>query len=179
MSLANDCETLQPLQPLQPYSLSMAIARKLRERILMHQLPPGSYVNDGALAQEFGVSRTPVREALKLLCHEGLLTAHVRRGMTVTVLSDPQVREVQELCTLLATHLQRRGAQPGDPARSSELTDQLFHLAQSRLKLAFGPDPAQWRMDTPSLSHDQACISAETALKHRQLPAGNQPPGSL
>lgn len=127
------------LRPLQPYSLAMAIAGKLRDRILLHRMPPGSDVNDGALAQEFGVSRTPVREALKLLCHEGLLTAHVRRGMTVTQLTDEQVREAEELCALLQTQL--KNAQGGRNARtvSKELTLQLFQLAHARLQLAYGP----------------------------------------
>ena len=65
----------------------------------------GSDINDGALAQEFGVSRTPVREAMKLLCHEGLLTAQPRRGMAVTRLTAAQVAEAHQLCSLLAHHL--------------------------------------------------------------------------
>ena len=84
-------------QPMQAHSLCIAIADKLRERILSHQLPPGSDINDGALAQEFGVSRTPVREAMKLLCHEGLLSAQPRRGMSVTCLSAAQVAEARLL----------------------------------------------------------------------------------
>ena len=82
---------------MQAHSLCIAIADKLRERILSHQLPPGSDINDGALAQEFGVSRTPVREAMKLLCHEGLLSAQPRRGMSVTCLSAAQVAEARLL----------------------------------------------------------------------------------
>ena len=95
-------------QPMQAHSLCIAIADKLRERILSHQLPPGSDINDGALAQEFGVSRTPVREAMKLLCHEGLLSAQPRRGMSVTCLSAAQVAEARLLSSLLACHLARQ-----------------------------------------------------------------------
>lgn len=129
---------------LQPYSLAMAIAGKLRDRILAHRMPPGSEVSDGALAQEFGVSRTPVREALKMLCHEGLLTAHVRRGMTVTTLSRAQVREAEQLCELLKTQLRREsGSHAADVSR--ELTQQLLQLASSRLQLARGePGDGSW-----------------------------------
>jgi DNA-binding GntR family transcriptional regulator len=95
-------------QTIQPHSLCIAIAGKLRERILAHQILPGSDINDGALAQEFGVSRTPVREAMKLLCQEGLLTAVPRRGMRVTQLTPAQVLEAQQLCSLLAAHLALR-----------------------------------------------------------------------
>lgn len=124
-------------KPMQSHSLCIAIANKLRERILSHRLPPGSDINDGALAQEFGVSRTPVREAMKLLCHEGLLTAQPRRGMTVTHLTAAQVAEAQQLCTLLAHHLAQLQRQ--QPRGCAELTEHLHAIAQARLQLALGP----------------------------------------
>ncbi len=123
-------------QTIQPHSLCIAIAGKLRERILAHQIPPGSDINDGALAQEFGVSRTPVREAMKLLCQEGLLTAVPRRGMRVTQLTPAQVLEAQQLCSLLAAHLAQLERQPH--AASTVLTRQLHAVAQARLRLAQG-----------------------------------------
>lgn len=131
------CSAHAPAKPMQPHSLCIAIADKLRERILVHQLPPGSDVNDGALARELGVSRTPVREAMKLLCHEGLLTAHVRRGMTVTQLTAAQEQEARHLCELLHRRLQMQ--QPADPQPCLELTYALYRMARSRLRLAQGP----------------------------------------
>ncbi|GEQ76121.1 hypothetical protein CTTA_3126 [Comamonas testosteroni] len=128
-----------PAQPMQVYSLCIAIADKLRERILSHQLPPGSDLNDGALAREFGVSRTPVREAMKLLCHEGLLSAQPRRGMSVTCLSAAQVAEARLLSSLLADHLaQQRQTQTA----STQLCEQLLRVSQARLQLALGTQPA-------------------------------------
>lgn len=118
------------------HSLCIAIADKLRERILSHQMPPGSDINDGALAREYGVSRTPVREAMKLLCHEGLLTAQPRRGMHVTCLSPAEVTEAHQLCALLADHLAQ---QHHAPTRSTQLAEQLHRVAQARLRLALGP----------------------------------------
>lgn len=124
--------------PMQTHSLCIAIAEKLRTRILNHQMLPGSDINDGALAREFGVSRTPVREAMKLLCHEGLLTAQPRRGMSVTRLTPAQVAEAQQLCSLLASHLAQLQRQP--TATSTGLTRQLYGVAHARLQLARGPD---------------------------------------
>lgn len=130
-------------QTIQPHSLCTAIAGKLRERILAHQILPGSDINDGALAQEFGVSRTPVREAMKLLCQEGLLTALPRRGMRVTQLTPAQVLEAQQLCSLLAAHLAQLEGQPH--AASTTLTRQLHAVAHARLRLAQGQtDGAPW-----------------------------------
>ena len=123
-------------KPMQSHSLCIAIADKLRERILSHRLPPGSDINDGALAQEFGVSRTPVREAMKLLCHEGLLTAQVRRGMTVTQLTAEQVAEAQQLCSLLEQRLANLNRNA--PGACQELTRAMHAMAQAKLRLASG-----------------------------------------
>lgn len=138
------------IQPMQAQSLCIAIADKLRERILAHQLPPGSDIHDGALAQEFGVSRTPVREAMKLLCHEGLLTAQPRRGMSVTELTPAQVHEANQLCGLLAGHLAQLQRPAAGQPLSSALTRQLYAVAQARLQLALGPEAcAQQPLATP------------------------------
>ena len=145
-------------QPMQAHSLCIAIASKLRERILSHQIPPGSDINDGVLAQEFGVSRTPVREAMKLLCHEGLLTAQPRRGMTVTQLSAAQVAEARLLCHLLAQHLSQLKAQPLN--RCTELTERLHAVAQARLHLALGPIAhAPVSFSTPQAVHQHTALA--------------------
>ena len=142
---------------MQPHSLCIAIADKLRERILAHQMPPGSDVSDGALAQELGVSRTPVREAMKLLCHEGLLTAHARRGMTVTELSAQQVDEARQLCSLLAARLQQLEQEAPDHCR--ELTLTMYRLAQSRLQLSLGPG-----FDAPSATSEERKADIPAAI---------------
>ena len=142
---------------MQPHSLCIAIADKLRERILAHQIPPGSDVSDGALAQELGVSRTPVREAMKLLCHEGLLTAHARRGMTVTELSAQQVDEARQLCSLLARRLQQ--LEHETPNLCSELTLTMYRLAQSRLQLSLGSG-----FDAPSATSEKKEAGATAAI---------------
>ena len=61
--------------PTQPCSLSTAIANKLRARILQREWQPDTDLNEGAIAAAYGVSRTPLREAMKLLAQEGLLQA--------------------------------------------------------------------------------------------------------
>ncbi|MPS92450.1 GntR family transcriptional regulator [Comamonas sp.] len=128
-----------PAQPIQVHSLCIAIADKLRERILSHRLPPGSDLNDGALAREFGVSRTPVREAMKLLCHEGLLTALPRRGLSVTRLSAAQLAEACLLSRLLVGHLVQ---QRQTPAACTQLGEQLLRVSLARLQLALGSQRA-------------------------------------
>lgn len=121
---------------MQAPSLCTAICNKLRDRILNHQLPPGADINDGQLAKEFGVSRTPVREALRMLCQEGLLTETPRRGMRVTCLNAEQIDEAQQVCALLMEHLVSRRDLP---SASTHLSEQLLRTAQARLQLALGP----------------------------------------
>ena len=145
-------------KPMQTHSLCIAIADKLRERILSHQMPPGSDINDGALAQEFGVSRTPVREAMKLLCHEGLLTAQPRRGMTVTRLNAAQLAEARLLCHLLTQHLAHLKAQQLN--RCTELTERLHAVAQARLNLALGPTQhAPLSFSSPQAVHQHTALA--------------------
>ncbi len=77
------------------------VAERLRQRILGHQLGPGSWIDEQALAVEFGISRTPLREALKVLASEGLVTMKLRRGAYVTEVSERDLAEVFHLLALL------------------------------------------------------------------------------
>lgn len=116
--------------PLHTPSLSSAIAERLRTQLVQGVWSPGQDISDAEIARSLGVSRTPVREAMKLLCHEGLLTAVPRRGMTVTVLSAAQVQEAHTLHTLLTAHLAQHGPVQGG------LLSTMLHMAQQRLQLA-------------------------------------------
>lgn len=67
---------------------------EIRRRILDNVYPPGHQVLEGALAGELGLSRTPVREALIRLAHEGLLEVIPRHGMRVLPVSPNDMREI-------------------------------------------------------------------------------------
>ena len=60
------------------------VAERLRAQIFAHTLPPGSWLDEQSLAVTFGISRTPMREAIKVLASEGLVTMKPRRGAYVT-----------------------------------------------------------------------------------------------
>lgn len=77
------------------------VAERMRQRILGHHLGPGSWIDEQALAAEFGISRTPLREALKVLAREGLVTMKLRRGAYVTEVSSRDLAEVFHLLALL------------------------------------------------------------------------------
>jgi DNA-binding GntR family transcriptional regulator len=86
---------------LAPRALYEEVAELLRQRIFQRELEPGSWIDEVKLAQEYGISRTPLREALKVLAAEGLVTMKVRRGAYVTEVSDRDLAEVYHLLALL------------------------------------------------------------------------------
>ncbi len=86
---------------LSPRALYQEVAELLRQRIFNRALPPGSWIDEMKLAEEYGISRTPLREALKVLAAEGLVTMKVRRGAYVTEMSDQDLSDVYHLLSLL------------------------------------------------------------------------------
>src|SRR5881392_1491795 len=77
------------------------VAELLRQRIFKRELEPGSWIDEVKIAQEIGTSRTPLREALKVLAAEGLITMKVRRGAYVTEVSETDLADVYHLLSLL------------------------------------------------------------------------------
>ncbi len=86
---------------LTPRALYEEVAELLRQRIFSNQLAPGSWIDELKLADEYGISRTPLREALKVLATEGLVTMKVRRGAYVTEINAKDQRDVYHLLSLL------------------------------------------------------------------------------
>ena len=86
---------------LTPRALYEQVAEQLRQRIFQRELEPGSWIDELKIAEEFGISRTPLREALKVLAAEGLVTMKVRRGAYVTEMSEKDLRDVYHLLSLL------------------------------------------------------------------------------
>ncbi|MBI5923340.1 MAG: GntR family transcriptional regulator [Betaproteobacteria bacterium] len=84
-----------------PAALYQQVAERLRARIFAHQLPPGSWLDEQSLAQEYGISRTPLREALKVLAAEGLVMLKPRRGCYVTELAEEDLDEIFPVIALL------------------------------------------------------------------------------
>lgn len=77
------------------------VAELLRSRIFSHELAPGSWIDEQAIAEQLGISRTPMREALKVLASEGLVVLKPRRGCYVAELSEQDLDEVFPVMALL------------------------------------------------------------------------------
>lgn len=86
---------------IRPTSLHEEVATRLRSLIFERRLLPGQWVDEMALAQDWGISRTPLREALKVLAAEGLVTLQPRRGCQVTEVSEADAAQLFPVMALL------------------------------------------------------------------------------
>ena len=106
---------------LAPRALYEEVAELLRQRIFQRALEPGSWIDEMKLAEEYGISRTPLREALKVLAAEGLVTMKVRRGAYVTEVSDQDLTDVYHLLSLLESDAAGVVAERASDAQLKEL----------------------------------------------------------
>ncbi|HZF82375.1 MAG TPA: GntR family transcriptional regulator [Burkholderiaceae bacterium] len=106
---------------LTPRALYEEVAEQLRQRIFRRELEPGSWIDELKIAEEFGISRTPLREALKVLAAEGLVTMKVRRGAYVTEVSERDLADVYHLLALLESDAVAVVAERASDAQVAEL----------------------------------------------------------
>jgi DNA-binding GntR family transcriptional regulator len=98
------------------------VAERLRQQIFSRQLEPGSWIDEMKLSQEYGISRTPMREALKVLAVEGLVTMKVRRGAYVTEMSKDDVAQVYHLLAVLESDAAGQVAAHASDTQRTQLT---------------------------------------------------------
>jgi DNA-binding GntR family transcriptional regulator len=122
-------------RPLAPRALYEEVAESLRQRIFNRELAPGSWIDELKIAEAFGISRTPLREALKVLAAEGLVTMKVRRGAYVTEVSEQDLAEVYHLLSLLESDAAGSVAAKASAAELHEL--QALH---QQLEAAAAPE---------------------------------------
>ena len=106
---------------LTPKPLYVEVAELIRQRIYSRELEPGSWIDEMKMAEAFGISRTPLREALKVLAAEGLVTMKVRRGAYVTEVSEKDLRDVYHLLSLLESDAAATVAEQATAAQLEQL----------------------------------------------------------
>lgn len=97
------------------------VAELLRQRILGGDLAPGSWIDELRLAEQYGISRTPLREALKVLAAEGLVTMKLRRGAYVTEVPASDLDKLFHLLALLEGDAAAAAAWLATPAQLETL----------------------------------------------------------
>jgi len=86
------------------------VADRLRDQIFAKQLAPGSWLDEQSLAEQFGISRTPMREAIKALASEGLVTMKLRRGAYVTEVNRSDLDQIFTVLSLLEGQASKEAA---------------------------------------------------------------------
>jgi DNA-binding GntR family transcriptional regulator len=117
---------------LTPRALYEEVAELLRQRIFSRELEPGSWIDELKIAEEYGISRTPLREALKVLAAEGLVTMKVRRGAYVTEVNEKDLTDVYHLLALLESDAAAVVAEKATPQQLQELVDLQTELEAAR-----------------------------------------------
>lgn len=110
-----------PSAPLGRKALYEEVAERLRLQIFARELEPGSWIDELKLCGDWGISRTPMREAIKVLAAEGLVTMKLRRGAYVTEMNRRDVTEAYELLALLESDATARVATAATDAELAEL----------------------------------------------------------
>ncbi|ACL41553.1 GntR family transcriptional regulator [Pseudarthrobacter chlorophenolicus] len=110
-------------------SLSERAYRHLRDRLIMLDIRPGDPINDGKLAAELGIGRTPVREALKRLESDHLVVSYPRRGTFATIVDITELADVSELRESLEPLAAKRAAKLATPALRAEIRETAAAIA--------------------------------------------------
>ncbi|WP_150669541.1 GntR family transcriptional regulator [Pandoraea anhela] len=108
-----------------PQALHQAIRDTLRDEILSGVLPGGFQLRQEALAERFNSSRVPVREALRQLEAEGLVTHHLNRGATVASMNLEQLCEMLDIRVALECHAAKL-AVPNMAERDFQVMEQIL-----------------------------------------------------
>src|SRR6202012_6016939 len=104
----------------------------LRDRIVTLRIPPGAPIDEDVLGGELGIGRTPVREAIKRLALENLVTGFPRRGTFASEINITDLADISDVRTQLEGHAAYRAAQRITPAQRDELEGLLTELEHSQ-----------------------------------------------
>ncbi len=121
---------------LKPRPLYEEVAELLRQRIFSGKasdVQPGAWIDELKLAAEYGISRTPLREAIKVLAAEGLVTMKMRRGAYVTEVNDKDLHDVFHLMAVLESDAAAIAAKTVTVAQLQEL-EGLHHQLEKSTK---------------------------------------------
>jgi DNA-binding GntR family transcriptional regulator len=111
-------------------TISETLVKSIRTMIFSGELRPGERLIEERLAQRFGVSRPPLREAMRVLEQGGIITSTPRRGFIVTPISGNDVREIYELRFVLERAAAELSVPLTDPRRLQPARDALDRMRQ-------------------------------------------------
>jgi DNA-binding GntR family transcriptional regulator len=163
------------------------VGERIRTNIIEGALPPGSQLNEVELAESFGVSRGPVREALQRLIQEGLLRSEPHRGVFVPILSADDIEDIYLAREALETAAVRRITGTSRAAAAYKPLDKIVRGMESAEKagdwglvasrdldfhtalVAAAESPRLERMFTTVISETRLCLSVLTAADEARV----------
>src|ERR1700730_14724976 len=105
---------------------------ELRDRIVSLRIAPGAPINEDALGRELDMGRTPIREAIKRLALENLVTVFPRRGTFASEINITDLTAISDVRIQLEGHAAYRAAERITPTQRVELDELLHELASSQ-----------------------------------------------
>lgn len=149
------------------------LRQRLADEILSGQLPPGARLEEQDLANRFGVSRTPVREALKALVETGLLEIRPHRGAVVAIPSRQHMHDLFEVMRELEAICARYAAQrmtAAERKRLEELHEQSRPLVRAGEVDAYSAINVAFHSCIYEGTHNSALVENTTAVRQRLAP---------
>lgn len=153
-----------------PRNLREAIGEQLRTAIVTGELGPGTLVSAPTLAETFGVSATPVREAMSNLEREGLVESIKNKGFRITSLSEKELDDLADLRTLIeAPSMHRIVGQIPEAgfAALEQIADKCLHAADEQDLLAYLADDRKFHALLLSYTGNDQLVELATALRRR------------
>ena len=151
-----------------PTALYQEVAERLRQRIFAHELTPGTWIDEQKLAEQYGISRTPLREALKVLASEGLVELRPRRGCYVTEISRQDLDDIFPLMAMLEGRCAAeavKNAKPIDIAALKEIHERLESAARDGRIDAFFEANQEFHKKIQELSGNRWLLSVIQDLR--------------
>lgn len=143
---------------------------EIRQRIIDGDYPPGSRIVERDLAEEFGVSRIPVREAFRMLETEGFVTVVARRGVIVRQLAEQDVAElfdVREALEVLACRRAAENATKADLRRLRQALDRAQKACSAGDRRAAGAANESFHDELIAIAHNKLLAGLLEPLQGR------------
>jgi DNA-binding GntR family transcriptional regulator len=148
-----------PHTPPMPTTLPASTAERLRELIIEGELAPGTRLNERALCDRLGISRTPLREAFRVLAADGLVALSPNRGAQVVSLSTDDIRESFEVMSALEALSGELACRHITPAEIAEIKALTFEMLACHAREDL---PAYYRFNRQI--HDRLNVAARNKL---------------
>lgn len=148
-----------------PSILSAEIFTALKERIIRWEYPPGYRITEESLCEEFGVSRSPIREALRMLVENGLVEKDPHRRYTI---KQPDLKEIDELYELrlaLELYVVEKLARQGMPEETRQKLQQTWEALKEQQPAGHTVDPSICDEEF----HETLATATGNALLARQI----------